>query len=92
MVTAARTTSTVVFHMTVAFLVMWTATGSTAFGGVAALIEPLCVVALAPLHEKAWAHIEHRLARRPAVRGQATLAAAHPALAPRFHAAPAARR
>lgn len=48
MITAARTTSHVLFHMVVAFVVMWAATGSTAFGGVAALVEPLCYVALPP--------------------------------------------
>lgn len=62
MVAAVRTTSSVLFHMTVAFGVMWAVTGSPAFGGVAALIEPVCIVALAPLHEKAWAIVERRLA------------------------------
>lgn len=62
MVNAARTTSSVLFHMTVAFGVMWAVTGSPAFGGIAALIEPVCIVALAPLHEKAWALVERRLA------------------------------
>lgn len=77
MVAAARTTSTVAFHMTVAFVVMYVATGSATFGGVAALIEPLCVVALSPFHEKVWTLLEQRLARReeqPAT----TLAPRHP--------------
>lgn len=64
MITATRTTSHVLFHMVVAFVVMWAATGSTAFGGVAALVEPLCYVALTPLHEKAWHYIEGALAAR----------------------------
>lgn len=91
MVTAARTTSTILLHMTVAFLVMWTTTGSVAFGGIAALVEPLCVVAIAPFHEKAWQLIEQRLARRAALRDERLPATASPALAARFHTAPAAR-
>lgn len=90
MVAAARTTSTVVFHMSVAFVVMYIATGSTAFGGVAALIEPLCVVALAPLHEKAWEFLEHRLARRQVMR-EPQAALPPRAMAAQFHPAPAAR-
>lgn len=64
MVAAVRTTSSVLFHMTVAFGVMWAVTGSPAFGGIAALIEPVCIVALAPLHEKAWALVERRLSKQ----------------------------
>lgn len=90
MVTAARTTSTIFLHMTVAFLVMWTTTGSAAFGGIAALVEPLCVVAIAPFHEKAWQLIEQRLARRAAMQDRLP-AAGSPALVARFHPAPAAR-
>lgn len=66
MATAARHTSLVLFHMTVAFTTMWAVTGSPAFGGVAAVIEPVTVVLLAPLHQKAWARIERRLAGRGA--------------------------
>jgi uncharacterized membrane protein len=57
MVRAARTTSQILMHMGVAFTVMYVATGSTAFGGVAALVEPLCNVALMPLHDRAWEKI-----------------------------------
>lgn len=64
MVTAARTTSQVLLHMGVAFGVMWGATGSVAFGGVAAVVEPLCNVALLPLHDRLWAHIQATLALR----------------------------
>lgn len=58
MVMAARTTSQVLMHMGVAFTVMYVATGSTAFGGVAALVEPLCNVALMPLHDRLWKRIQ----------------------------------
>ncbi|MDQ8035880.1 MAG: DUF2061 domain-containing protein [Pedobacter sp.] len=64
MVTAARTTSQVLLHMGVAFGVMWAATGSLAFGGVAAVVEPLCNVALLPLHDRLWARIQKRLDAR----------------------------
>lgn len=58
MIRAARTTSQVLMHMGVAFSVMYVATGSTTFGGVAALVEPLCNVALLPLHERIWEKIQ----------------------------------
>lgn len=64
MVTAARTTSQVLLHMGVAFGVMWAVTGSLAFGGVAAIVEPICNVALLPLHEKLWARIQIALYAR----------------------------
>ncbi|MGH8492564.1 MAG: DUF2061 domain-containing protein [Moraxellaceae bacterium] len=64
MVTAARTTSQVLLHMSVAFGVMWAATGSLAFGGVAAVVEPLCNVALLPLHDRLWKHIQLRIERQ----------------------------
>lgn len=58
MVTAAKTTSQILMHMGVAFTVMWAVTGSTTFGGVAALVEPICNVALMPLHERVWERIK----------------------------------
>ena len=70
MVTAARTTSQVLLHMGVAFSVMWLATGSLAFGGVAAVVEPLCNVALLPLHDRLWARIQKTLAARKEASGQ----------------------
>lgn len=85
MVTAAKQTSLVVFHMAVAFSVMWAVTGSPAFGGVAAIVEPVTVVALAPLHHKAWAWIERRLAQRASPSAVVTM----PTLVARFHAATA---
>lgn len=54
MVTAAKTLSQVVTHMSIAFGVTWAMTGSAALGGVAALLEPMVNVALLPLHERAW--------------------------------------
>ena len=49
--------SQIVLHMGVAFGVMYAMTGSIAFGGLAALIEPICNVALLPLHDKLWARV-----------------------------------
>ena len=64
MVIAAKGASQVVLHMAVAFAVMYTVTGSLAFGGLAAVIEPVVNVVLLPLHERAWLHIRRRLAAR----------------------------
>jgi uncharacterized membrane protein len=55
--------------MGVAFAVMYAMTGSLAFGGVAALVEPICNVALLPLHDRLWqkiraAHDRRRLRTR----------------------------
>jgi uncharacterized membrane protein len=41
-------------HAGVAFLVLYCATGSVAFGGMAALLEPVCNVILMPLHDRLW--------------------------------------
>lgn len=54
MVIAARTTSQLLLHMGVAFGVMYAVTGSLAFGGVAAILEPICIVILLPLHDRLW--------------------------------------
>lgn len=43
-----------VMHMTVAFGVLYCATGSVAFGGLAAVLEPVCNVVLMPLHDRMW--------------------------------------
>ena len=53
-----------VLHMAVAFAVMYAVTGSLAFGGLAALIEPVVNVLLLPLHDRFWARIRGRLAQR----------------------------
>jgi uncharacterized membrane protein len=41
-------------HMGVAFGVLYWATGSVAFGGLAAVLEPVCNVVLMPLHDRVW--------------------------------------
>jgi uncharacterized membrane protein len=61
MVLAAKTTSQVILHMAVAFGVMYAVTGSLAFGGLAAVIEPIVNVVLLPLHERAWIRIQRAL-------------------------------
>ena len=50
--------SLTVMHMGVAFLVMFFATGSMAFGGLAAVLEPVCNVLLMPFHDKLWDNLE----------------------------------
>ncbi|HYD57556.1 MAG TPA: DUF2061 domain-containing protein [Burkholderiales bacterium] len=64
MVLAAKTTSQILLHMAVAFGVMYAVTGSLAFGGVAAIVEPVCNVVLLPLHDRLWRVIQRRLRRR----------------------------
>lgn len=61
MVLAAKTTSQMLLHMGVAFGVMYAVTGSVAFGGIAAVLEPLVNVLLLPLHERIWRRIQRRL-------------------------------
>lgn len=64
MVIAAKSASQMVLHMAVAFSVMYAVTGSAAFGGIAAVIEPLVNVVLLPLHDRLWLRIRRRLALR----------------------------
>lgn len=64
MIVAARTTSQIAVHMGVAFLIMFAFTGSVAFGGLAAILEPICVVGILPLHDRLWNAIENRLESR----------------------------
>jgi uncharacterized membrane protein len=45
-------------HMAVAFGVMFFATGSLAYGGLAAVLEPVCNVVLMPLHDRVWNHVQ----------------------------------
>jgi uncharacterized membrane protein len=45
-------------HMVVAFGVLYCATGSVAFGGLAAVLEPVCNVLLMPLHDRVWDHVQ----------------------------------
>jgi uncharacterized membrane protein len=60
MVTAAKTVSQAGTHMVVGFTVMFCLTGSTAFGGLAAIVEPICNVILLPLHQQFWKRIRAR--------------------------------
>ena len=60
MLTAAKTFSQVVTHMSSAFGLAYLLTGSLALGGLAAIIEPVINVALLPLHEKLWHAIRRR--------------------------------
>lgn len=62
MITAIKTVSQVVTHMSIAFSLTYLLTGSLALGGLAAIIEPVLNVALLPKHEKAWHAIRHRYA------------------------------
>ena len=64
MVIAAKSLSQVLLHMAVAFGVMYAVTGSLAFGGIAAVIEPIVNVVLLPLHDRVWVRIRRRLALR----------------------------
>ena len=64
MVMAAKSLSQMVLHMVVAFTVMYAVTGSLAFGGIAAVIEPAVNVVLLPLHDRLWVRIRRRLASR----------------------------
>lgn len=66
MVTAAKTTSQIGLHMGVAFGIMYAATGSLAFGGIAAVLEPICNVILLPIHDKLWARIREKIEARQA--------------------------
>lgn len=59
---AAEKISQTALHATVAFGVMWTATGSMALGGLAALVEPVCNVIVLPFHDRLWDAMRARLA------------------------------
>jgi uncharacterized membrane protein len=58
---AAEKLSQTALHMGVAFAVMYVATGSLAFGGMAAVLEPVCNVLLLPVHDRFWTRLELRL-------------------------------
>lgn len=57
MIIAAKKVSQVAAHTGIAFSLMYAMTGSVAFGGLAAILEPVINVLLLPLHERLW----HRL-------------------------------
>lgn len=63
---AAEKISQVGLHMAVAFAVIYWATGSLAFGGLAAVLEPVCNVIVLPFHDRAWHRLGHRLRRQAA--------------------------
>ena len=67
MIIAAKKTSQVVTHMAIAFTLMYVMTGSAAFGGLAAILEPVINVALLPLHERLWRRLRLRSQRGGAV-------------------------
>jgi uncharacterized membrane protein len=50
--------SLTVMHMIIAFSVLYLATGSLAFGGLAAVLEPVCNVLLMPLHDRVWDNLQ----------------------------------
>jgi len=60
----AEKVSQTLMHMGIAFAVIYCATGSLAFGGLAAILEPICNVLLLPVHDRFWDNLEHRLAGR----------------------------
>lgn len=64
MAVAAKKLSQVSTHMAIAFGLMYALTGSLAFGGLAAVLEPVINVALLPYHERAWLRLRTRFARR----------------------------
>ncbi len=64
MAIAAKKMSQVSAHMGIAFGLMYVLTGSVAFGGLAAVLEPVINVVLLPFHERAWHALRKRFASR----------------------------
>ena len=64
MITAAKTASRIGVHMGVGFAVIYAVTGSLAFGGLAAILEPICNVIVMPLHDGLWDRLRARLDAR----------------------------
>lgn len=64
MAIAAKKMSQVTTHMGIAFGLMYVLTGSAAFGGLAAVLEPIINVALLPYHERGWQALRSRLPGR----------------------------
>ena len=62
MAIAAKKMSQVTAHMGIAFGLMYVLTGSVAFGGLAAVLEPVINVVLLPFHERAWHALRKRVA------------------------------
>ena len=65
---AGEKLSQTLMHMGVAFAVMYWATGSTAFGGLLAVVEPICNVIVLPFHGRLWERFRTRLEQRNALR------------------------
>lgn len=61
MALALEKASQTAMHMAVAFGVMYAFTGSLAFGGLAAVLEPICNVVLLPFHDRAFHAVIARL-------------------------------
>jgi uncharacterized membrane protein len=57
----AKKFSQVATHMGLAFAIMYLMTGSPAFGGLAAVLEPVINVALLPLHERVWQSCQQQM-------------------------------
>jgi len=55
MITAAKRVSQVLTHMSIAYVLAYTVTGSAVFSGLAVIAEPIINVLLLPFHEAAWA-------------------------------------
>jgi uncharacterized membrane protein len=66
MLIAAEKISQIGMHMAVAFAVIYWATGSLAFGGLAAILEPVCNVIVLPFHDRVWGKLGRRLRRQAA--------------------------
>lgn len=58
---AGEKLSQTALHMSVAFGVMYWATGSMAFGGLLAVVEPICNVIVLPFHDRLWEKARFRL-------------------------------
>ncbi len=57
-----KTCTFAVMHMSVAFVVAYTMTGSATVGGALALIEPLCNSVAYFFHERVWERVRNRAA------------------------------
>ncbi|MET0963054.1 MAG: DUF2061 domain-containing protein [Noviherbaspirillum sp.] len=56
----AEKTSQGLLHAGIAFAVMYWASGSLAFGGLVAVLEPVCNILLLPLHDRAWRRLQQK--------------------------------
>jgi len=65
---AGEKISQTAMHMGVAFTVIYYATGSMAFGGLLAILEPICNVIVLPLHDDLWKRLRVKLDNQHAPR------------------------